>query len=995
MTSETDTSTQMVRSDNRAAETSHGTRMDAPAPGTYWRVREDIKGQHDHRRQTNSLTAGTVLLLSKVEVADGEPLVYVFAPHPSLHENLQIESRIHADDFYACFEPAPDGDEVRRGELDLLLAAMEATKAKMMAPPPESAPLALLSHDPSEQVGIPGQALVSIDQVDAMIVHAERLKEDAERRSSWITKHSKTLGAQALSMANFHKERAEASIARANDQLEGVKSLLRTAENLQYYTGQGVELLLLRDGKGADPDEPITVYQDVLSFDEETLILLDQGGADHTRVEAIVDALTDPTLLERMIPAKRGITLVRFRASAKEFVSLRDESDIASMAYNAAMSAESSRLRLLVRDGDWLSMVDVPDVLKNIKQLLPSQGEQDSYFLEEPSWFERDKGPRRITRDDLAFAGRRRKQVGALDSYGQVLIALWGMFDRGDIFPNGPMHKFTNWLDPSVQSRFFRLVSLDSMLEETRPNFAEWRDEHNQYLSPGCTVAVRVNQLCDEKHLPAAYSHGSYPRMIYEVDPEEAWSKGIIGRVQTDDTGLFVIVSLRHSGYSREIKRTHINGKLYIQFHGCKARLDDVLVIDRIHAEDLNYYLWSRRQRASYERYVRLFQMARTAVQERDAMEAPLREQLVGAVHDGNVSHDPDQLEKQITNAIAVARTARRRQDIPAPGSAAFKAFLKNALDALHAATTGDAVRIEAIERWASNNQRQALRLVFNGKGRYRLYFVPTEREHESRLGSLVHACVTPVEFQPDGTVVIGEMSRELLRARASELVIKDWNWTTALDSDKPANDYLGNLKPPEAGAARWLCLSAPYRASYGDAVRALDMGIEQSAWFKMGFDPEELARLAESYSRRESKGSVVRMQLTFAIGSGLVKPKDAPRVLVATIDAWKYAYHLGDEQTKSSVREAIKNRYRHPDTHVKSLDSELKWSAASVTIDAAIKMSGDRAMSGAGGFLGFDEDDIKPSKYNSNFVEVTSITQAGAELFPWMLAVAQRPLEP
>lgn len=992
MTTAAAPSTQLVPA-APTGEKLQGIRMDAPVAGSYWRVREDIEGQHDNRRRTNKLKAGTVLLLSKVECADGEPLVYVFAPHPSLPENLQIKSRIHADDFFTCFEPAPDGDEVRRAELAMLLCEMEDTKAKMMAPPPDSAPVALLSHDPATEIGMPGQALVTTDQVAAMVTHAERLKDDAERRSGWITEHSKILGAQAIVMANFHKERAKASIARAKDQLEGVKTLLRTAENLEYYTGKGVDLLLLRDGEAAAPDAPITIYQDVLSFDEETLILLDQGGADHTRVSAVADALADPKLLERMIPAQRGLTLVRFRTTSKEFSPAGGACDLATMAYNAAMSAESMRLRLLVRDGDRLSLVDIEGILKDIKQLLPSQGEQDSYFIEQPAWHERGKGPRRITRDDLDFASRRRAQVGALDSYGQVLIALWGLFDRGEIFPNGPMPRFTNWLDPDVQNRYFQLVSLNSMLAEDRPSFAQWRDEHNQSLAPGSTVAVRVSQLCDQKHLPGAYSNGSYPRAIYEIDPDEAWVNGIVGRVQTDEVGLYVAVGLRHRLEGRKIKRTHITGKLYIQFHGQRAELDNVLVIDRVHAEELNYYLWSRHQRASYGQYIQLFQTARAAVHDRDEQEAGLRQQLIEAVRAGQVPHDPDQLAKQVTNAIAVARCARRRKDFPTAGSAAFKALLKSALDALHAATTGDAIRIEAVERWASANHRQLLRLAFNGKERYRLYFVPTDSEHDSRLGAPVHACVASVDFRRDGEIVLDSVGRELLRARSNELVVKDWNWASSADSCAHEGPNSGR-RQPEAGAIGWLSMSAPYRASYPEARRALDLGIAQSAWFEQRIDPDMLARAADAYSRRASRGSVARMQLTFAIGSGLIHPEGNPRVLIATIDAWRYAYQHGSEETKDAVRRSIDARYQHPESHLAALEGVPKWRAATLDVDTALKLSGEQAMCGPSGFYRFDEEYLKPSKYQRRHLEVTSITQAGARIFPWLLAVAKAPLE-
>lgn len=976
-------------------------RFDAPRPGTYWRARRDIDEQYDERRQTDEVDAGTVLLLTKVEAADGEPLVYHFAAHPGLVDG--DPSRFHADDFYDCFEPAPDGDAVRQQELLALLREMDETKALMMAPPPDSAPAGLLTHDPAEQVGLPGQELVTRDQVQAMMVHAERLKEDAERRSNWITTHSETLGEQAKTLASFHQERATAALARAHDQLEGVKSILRTAENLRLYTGEGVDLMALRDGAPAAPAAPITIYQDVLSFDEETLILLDEGGADHTKVEAIVDALADPALLARIIPAERGMTLVQFRAKSKEFVREQGDNDLAARLYNAEMSRESKRLRLLVRDGDRLSLLDIPDVLDGISQLMPSAGEQDEYFLKEPAWHERDKGPRRITREDLEFASRRRAQMGALDRYGQVLIALWGLYDRGQIFTDGgPMPRFANWLDPVVQNQCLRLVSLDTLLGESRPSYAEWRDEQNRYFAPGCMVVVQASHFHDSAHLPAAFTNGQYPSVIFEFADKAAYREGLIGRVQADTNGLYLSVHMLYKGYNRDVRRRSIDAKLYLQFHEDKRVSDHLLVIDRAHAADLSYYLQSRRQRRAYANYVPLFQMAREAVQARDIREAPLRAAMLDALRAGRIPHDPETVERQVTEAIAVARTARKAQEIPEVDTPAFRSFMDAALDALHAAATGDSAKIAAVEAWAAAHQRQPLRLVLSGKRRYRLYLVPTEAEHDGRLGAPLHAAVLEVTFAKDGSITTSATSRELLRARTSEMVIRDWNWEEAAkETSQPVSRSRHAAAPRPAGATAWATRKTPYRASYAAATEALDMGRRQSAWFESGIDPDALAQQANSFTKRASKGSVVRMRLTFAIGSSLHTRYDgdtAPAVLFASVDAWHYAYKHGSSETREKIRQMIAGIYRRPDTHLAALGKDQpgdEWLVLAAGVDQVTKQRDRDEANGEWFGSRFDHEDLKSRKDRPARIRVTSITAAGARLFPELLAVAERGLDP
>lgn len=988
--------TGMVRS--RAGEHGEVMQMSAPRPGSYWRVRTDIEGQHDHRRKTNALAKDTILLLRQVEAADGEVLVYIFAPHPSLPKSLQIDSRFHADDFYTCFEPAPDGEQLRQTEIAQLLLEMEHVKHAMLAPPPDAAPAGLLAHDPVAQVGTAGQSLATTEQINAMVLHAERIKEEAERRANWIAVNSKKLGSQAVVLANFHQERAAAALARANEQLEGVSALLRTADNLRLYTGEGVSVLPLRDGAPAEAAEPITIYQDVLSFDEETLILLDQGGADHTKVAAIARALADPLLLDRLIPAQRGMTLVRFRASFKEFVSVSRPDDIAAHAYNAAMSRESQRLRLLVRDGERLSLLDIAEVLQGIKQLMPSAGEQDAYFLDD-DYRRGEQGPRRVTREHLDFAQRRRDQVGALDAYGKVLIALWGLYDRGELFQEGPMPRFSNWLDPEVQNRYLRLVSLDAMLSESRPSYAQWRDAQNRYLSPGATVAVHLSGLITPTHLPAAFSNSCYrkPTQVYKLDLQDQASSCIIGRVASDGTGLYLPVPLRYDGYRTQVQRVTITGKLYLQFHGARLDSSRILVLDRAHAPDLAYYLQSRTQRRAYSEYVQLFQAARAAVAERDRIEAPLREALRQALLEGRIPHDPERVEGHFTDAIAVARASRRTNDIPCAGSLAFKSFLTAALNALHAAATGDAQKIAAIEAWAAANGRQPLRLAFTGRQGYRLFLVPLDQEHDPRMGPALHASVADVTFGEDGGVTLGPIMRELLRARAGELVLRDWEWEIERDLSQHSSYVRERMARTEpAGASKWALHNPRYRLPYASVVETLDMGVLQSRVFKEGIDPDVLAEEAMTYSRAHSKrGMVERMSLRFAIGTSLdCGSNDTPMVLVASIDAWHYAYAHGTESTRQTVRSMIQRRYMHPESSLARLDAEPKWLVSQACVDDVSKFRTDVRIGHGCRRSRIDQDDVERKSGCKPRVRVTSITAAGASLFPWLLAVAERPLE-
>lgn len=954
----------------RASPAGGALRMDAPVPGSYWRLRKEVVGDEDEARvRADEMEAGTVLMLQSVEMADGQPHVYVFAPHPEWIDG--DKQRFHADDFYAWWEPAPDGESVRAHELEKLYLAMEETKQAMLAPPPEAVPVALLAHDPTAQIGEEGKALATRSQVKSILAHAERLREDAEQRAQWIQTHSETLSEQGQVLANFHQERAQAALARTQAQIEGVEGILKTVANLHLYTGKGVEVMQLRGGAPASPDARLTIYQEVLALDEEALILLDQGGLDHTRTEELIEALADPALLNRLIPAERGIVLVQFRNSYKEFIKARGDNGDAVARYNHQMSRESQRKRLLVRDGERLWLIDADEVLAQIKQLMPSQAEQDAYFLKD-RW---EREPRRITREDMDYARAQRAQLFALDHYGQVLIVLWGLHDRKGLFEKAQIPRFSNWLDPAFQDCYLQLVSSDSLIGVERPNFATWQAEQNATLASSVTVAVDLNQAMDEVSAPGAFSSGrwtgrdTYYETVYEPELPKGMGNVLIAEVRRDAKGLFVDVPCKYAGYRHQVRRQTANIKLYLRYVDPAARLvDGVLVLDRVFAADLTYYLESRQQRRSYSSYVGLFRAARRWAAERDAREAPLRAQLRAAAEAGGLKLDPDRREVMLVDAIAVARAARRDRTIPEVDTPAFKAFLRAAMDALYAASSNHDARVAAIDTWAAQRGRQPLRLVLTGRGDWKLYLVPTAAEHDDRLGAPAHATVARVEFDGAGATVVPN-GRQLLRPATGEQVVHDWE------------------REPD-GAAQWLAKAPGFLMTYQRASALMDLPARHVDALA-AMDPAELVERSVRYMRKHSKGSVSRMSLGVVIATGLARAhgRENPVLLVAQTDALRYAYAHGNAEVRARCNKAIRDIYANPRPIEGEI--ELEWDVVEAQLQAMAKCADEPWFQHY--VRGYGVDPAKCERRGNagkrgERLRVTKLSPLGARLVPWLI---------
>ena len=933
-------------------------RLAGPAPGQYWRARHDVEGRHDARGSYNGVDAGEVLLLQNIERADGDDHVIVLAPHPGWERCYQIPLRIHADDFELDWELATDGEQVRAKEMAELVEAMRLTQEAMSQPPPVDPDAPRLGHEPRPNAGgETGRELATEGGLLAMTQHANALKASADAQLAWIEEHSEELGNQAGALARFHQEKASALVAKAKNQLSDLDRIRGMVTNLEIYTGRGVEVLELAAGEPAPRDEPLVIYQDLLSFDEELLLCLDQGGLDHTMVEEVAKALEDPALVRQMIPSPRGIVLVRFRGGYKEFAREKDgdsaERSAAVSRYNTEMTRESMRHHLLYRDGATLTLISCDAVLPNIKQLLPSTAEQAKHFTRRSYNHEKhgyDDEP--ITREDIDYAKAQRAQLGQLTDFARVLVILWGLHDRTELLEASHIPRFSNWLDPGFQQAHLRLVSLDSLIAEERPSFAEYRAACNQYLVPGAMVAVNAREAITESAAPGAFNQST---QLWWPDHDT-----VVARVATSQGRPTITVAAHHS-WDRTRTRN-----LKVELNQPHA----YLVLERAEAEELTFYLRSRRNRRDYAQYVEVFRQALAHVAARDAAEARWQHWLVASLRDGGVARDPAEADRAARVARAVLRAARKDPGLPPDPADAPATVRTAALNAAHAALTDHAHRVSAVETWCSDEGLKPIALTHDGRDRWFLYREATAAERDPRLTEFPWSIRCGLAFAPDGTPRAEESTIELYQRRASEQVVFTW-----------------------ADADQWARAKAPYGLSYQRLQSILDLPAVTSLSFTDAATMHALVDAiivsATQYNRTKSKRWVVREPCQFPIGT--VIERGRTKLLVIHVDAWDAAYAWGTEDQKRHVREWITKTYRNAASSLKKLDDPFRMDVAVVEIKDVVIRKGVPWIN-APTLKRNDKDEWQKGARGDRTHRLTTLSPAGARLIPWLVPFCEAP---
>lgn len=879
---------------------------DEVAPGQYWRPRKSLRETHTTRRSHPEMAKSTVLLVTHIEYADGAMHSVHLAAHPAWDKDCT--SHLHIDDFLDEWEHAWDADRVREAEMSALAFQMQATQEAMLAGPPAAEAEALLQHEPAQNEGGTGQELATTEGLQAMVARAGALQAQAHAQAQWIKKHTETLGTQGQTLARYHNERGEAMLARAKNQLEGVDKVFALVKNLRIYTGEDVGVDLIRDGEPAAAEAPISVYQDVLALDEETGALIDQGGLDHRDMDELAKLLGNEALRDRLIPAQRGLVLCRFRRTEKTFFRAADNASLSEALGAAIANSEANEqaqaLHLLYRDGCRFYLISHKDLFVGMSQLMPSAAEQNEQFIR-TCWTSTGRGER-ITPDDLDYAKAQRQQLGTLNAYARVLVLLWGLADRTALFSSTCIPRYANWLEPSFQTAHLNLVSHDTMLGEEREEFAAFRCRHNAYLASGSQVAVHVPQLLNDETAPGCYGPSYYDRYSRRERRNQVYRyKGprvVIDRVRMAHGKPYIEIAAHYDGYSA-VQRETITTKLWL------SDLQQILVLDRLHGPDLDYYLSSRRQRREYAEYLELFRAAREHVTARDREEAALRSALAHAVVEARIAHAPDALNARITDAIASVRTSSRGAFADTP------ATRKKALNALHAMLTSGKARIDAAANLARSLGRQPRRLAHAGSGAWKLYMDSIDSDRDPRLAHHPWVMSVEIAFDTLGARPLGELEPVLLRAVAGEQAIHEW----------PA------LSPPSSSPeVNWQQLQRAL-----SRVRETDDAL-----------PDKLSIARASYEiawegMRKSKQHVQRPRCGFAIGTVLTHKimsanphqrrsennalktcVNGAHILVCVGDALSMAFHWGDSALKERCRQAVRRMYARVEPNLERLES-------------------------------------------------------------------------
>lgn len=303
------------------------------------------------------------------------------------------------------------------------------------------------------------------------------LEAEQEQQRTDLERQRKELEAQ------FDKARREleARMAPLKAQLEQMAEVLWTVD---LYLGRDEELQLVRDGKPAPAETPITLRQKVLVMAEESLIMMGGTctGLTADNIPEFIDWLvSDAAHLDRVLPEPKGVVVL---------IPTKVESRSGNPWEDVGRNAANQRSYWLLRNGEKLYLLTVDPELRIRDRVLPRRREFVEVFDRGLFGFGRASGDPVQPGSEEWFAiekiadARRRH-------YMRIMLVLQGLVDRTPVWHPLPPAGVSFLSIADQDAGKIQLIQDDEdsiQLGEGGESFEQWQRRLNRKLRPGLRI---------------------------------------------------------------------------------------------------------------------------------------------------------------------------------------------------------------------------------------------------------------------------------------------------------------------------------------------------------------------------------------------------------------------------------------------------------------------------------------------------------------------------
>lgn len=879
--------------------------------GSYWRARRRMK----ETASGDKIPKGRMLMLESIRDVDQQAHTIILRGHPSEFKEhyTDVQYRFLVQDFLDGFELVPEDEAraIRQQELAgvqqevqdiqerIALAARnpETMKDHVDAGVKEWEKEQKLKIGSTAALPVPNStesvSLVGLDatRVDNMKLALRRVGKVAELQGEWMKQQSTALATRIKEMTPYFAEAAAAALAKTEDVRAKIEKLYRGIASLDLYVGKDVDVVEIRRGESAPPEEPLTVKQSKLYMDEEISVWADvDENFDFHNVDIFLKKLAESkTLADQLFPTQRSLICMAVRRENKDYGTTDPWAA-------ARMNERNKAVFLLVRDGENIFQVWSP-VESHLRagRLFPTRREIDEIFEEQGFWnFKTDsRETEQINFMDTRYTDKLSEHEMVALHYKRFLILMAGLDHRLDLFGRFyPEPKGMNFVSQRFVQKYMVMLSDEAtdapqLTGDVLPDFSEWITSRNEYLRSGSRVMGFWRNCMTVEAAPGVWERESYhrDRPTRQYDSVDDFSVIVAFREGKNILAKVPVEGKTQVEYKDRTFDATVNLSIYSGHHF------GFLVLDAVKAADLDYYIHSRIERRNHVAYIRLFKHAAEYLRKEEQAEAAPRAAMMKALADGGIAEGAE-AEQIVDKAVIAYRAAKRGAALPQVPD-------RPLLDQMFEISRGDR-RIEQAENYALDNHLTPLRLTVTGKSVLHLYCAPHPDERDDRL--YPHAwvkCLT-LYAQKKGLGLSNTTWKTLPLKDASETVLKEW---------PVAAEWAGKVSPVRyEEKQRWLKIIDDSRT--GKAADFITRPLSADEW-EHRFRAWRLKResMQEAMRRRVvvNPGLVIPVALTYKQPG---EDGEAPTLKILCIGTSNVEYWLYHSAPTPELKAALVHEY-------------------------------------------------------------------------------------
>ncbi|WP_415913172.1 hypothetical protein [Neptuniibacter sp. QD37_11] len=712
-------------------------RFEVLHPGTYWRAKVDVKSKwsgHD-------IETGLVMLLKQVRYYENKAHTLIMHNHPLRPEH---EYRFLVEEFFETFEHAPDGEQVREREIAKLQAEVaemqkdlneaqmnpalledfvgkgieewreeEAQKARRESEAKGEAQLPATSADVAgmfmedgvvrTDLGFAMGRGVTVSDVEKMQEVGKVEAKKAELTAKFFENKAVAIANKVRMMTPFFVEKSQVALAKTSEIREDIDEMLKGIASLDLYTGKGVIVEKIAEGKSASPDEKLTLMQRKLMVDEELAVYAPVSMSfDYSNLPEFADELEKSTeLRDILLPFPRCVVSMATR---------RSDLDYGDALANRLYNAENRKVFLLVRDGGNIYLVRSATAShEHTSRLFPTHNEVEDLF--------KGVDGSTITYKDIAFTDSAKANADKALHYKRFLILLCGLDHREKLFGEFyDEHDTFNFISMDFQEKYFRFVADDepsTLLGESRPSALEWLKSINQGVQPGSRILALHSELDTQEYVPSNWSNSVHwdPKKIAHL------VRGADVYVVKSQNGKMIIkVSSEREGW--DVKQTHFNATVDLSAVVRAGDWESFICIDNIFVEDIEYYIHNRESRVRSIRYIRLFKEIAELLRKEDEAQAESIQYLIDTVVQHGIVTE-DEANRTVREAVNRYRIKLKGKLLP---SVDRKNELNKVLELIQGVGGHSDIILERAKAFVADNNLVPLKITVKGSNTVRIY---------------------------------------------------------------------------------------------------------------------------------------------------------------------------------------------------------------------------------------------------------------------------------